>query len=192
MPKAKLSLCLTHPGIYIDSSGILMRRIHSTPLLLATAAALLAITVACGGGGGMTSQVPTPSSSQPSSTLTIATADLPVATMQQAYTAGLVASGNSGTVRWTVASGALPQGMALAADTGLISGTPTASGTFPVSVQAEDNASTVTRSMTMHVSGDGTYYHRYSKAGTYDVRVTTTDAQGNTSTTSQTVTVTQN
>jgi hypothetical protein len=109
--------------------------------------------------------------------------------MGQTYAAVLNASGNNGPVRWAVLSGTLPAGVALASDSGVISGTPTAPGIFSVSLQAADGTSTVARALTLHVNGNGTFYHRYTKPGTYNVKVTTVDANGNTATAVQTAVV---
>jgi hypothetical protein len=49
----------------------------------------------------------------------------------------LAASGGSGTYTWTLSSGTLPPGVALAA-TGTITGTPRAAGTFPFTATATD------------------------------------------------------
>jgi hypothetical protein len=49
----------------------------------------------------------------------------------------LAASGGSGTYTWTLSSGTLPPGVALAAN-GTISGTPRAGGTFPFTATATD------------------------------------------------------
>jgi hypothetical protein len=49
-----------------------------------------------------------------------------------------VATGNVGTVTWSIRSGSLPPGLTINAATGTISGVPTAFGTFSVSVQAQD------------------------------------------------------
>jgi hypothetical protein len=117
---------------------------------------------------------------------------LPIGNLQQSYTAALSASGSNGAVRWSVLSGALPAGVSLAGDTGALTGTPTAAGVFNVSIQAADGTSSVTRAFTMHVSGNGTYYHQYTKPGTYNVRVTTVDSQGNTTTATQTVVIGSN
>jgi hypothetical protein len=121
--------------------------------------------------------------------LAITTADLPIATVQEAYSANLAATGNNGAVKWTVLSGDLPPGVTLASDTGALTGTPAQSGIFNVSVQAADTVATVTRALTLHVSGDVTWYHRYTKPGTYTMRVTTTDSTGHIASTTQTIVV---
>ncbi|HLG17185.1 MAG TPA: putative Ig domain-containing protein [Blastocatellia bacterium] len=50
----------------------------------------------------------------------------------------LTALGGTPPLTWSITSGALPAGVGLNAMTGLLSGTPTASGTFPITVQATD------------------------------------------------------
>jgi hypothetical protein len=62
--------------------------------------------------------------------LTIITTSLPDGHLNVAYTATLTASGGVTPYTWSIASGALPMGLSLAGGTGVISGTPTATGTF--------------------------------------------------------------
>ena len=62
--------------------------------------------------------------------LTITTTSLPVGNLNVAYTATLAASGELTPYTWSIASGALPAGLSLTSGTGVISGTPTATGTF--------------------------------------------------------------
>jgi hypothetical protein len=69
--------------------------------------------------------------------LTITTASLPGGTVGSAYSAGVLAAGNSGAVQWS--ANGLPAGLAMDAG-GAITGTPTAPGTASVSVQASDAA----------------------------------------------------
>jgi hypothetical protein len=176
-----------------------MKSIRTVRLLALVVVVWLTLALAACGGGTTAQQfapqtptpTPTPPAtpSTPATTLAISTADLPIATMQQPYSANLAATGSTGAVKWTVLSGALPAGVTLASDTGALSGSPTASGIFNVSIQAADTVSSVTRSFAMHVSGNGMWYHQYAKPGTYNVRVTTTDAQGNVASTNQTVVV---
>lgn len=65
--------------------------------------------------------------------VTITTGSLPGGTLRTAYSASLAATGGAGTVTWS-ASG-LPGGLSISS-AGVISGTPTASGTFSVTVTA--------------------------------------------------------
>lgn len=70
--------------------------------------------------------------------LSVATAVLPGGSQGVAYSARLLASGGQGGDRWTISSGALPPGLRLGLG-GLISGTPTMSGTYSFTVQATDS-----------------------------------------------------
>src|SRR6267378_2178405 len=70
----------------------------------------------------------------------ITTTSLATARVGAAYSAALTATGGKQPYRWTLAAGALPGGLSLAAN-GLISGTPTASGNFPVTVSVQDSSS---------------------------------------------------
>ena len=73
-----------------------------------------------------------------------------------AYGQALYATGGHAPYTWSVTSGSLPQGVTLNSS-GLISGTPTTAGTFTVTVQVSDAASTVvTRTVTLTVVAPGT------------------------------------
>jgi len=61
-------------------------------------------------------------------------------TVGAAYSATLQAAGGTAPYTWSIISGSLPAGLNLAASTGVISGTPTASGTASFTVQVEDPA----------------------------------------------------
>ena len=67
---------------------------------------------------------------------------LPAAIAGNAYLTGLRLNfGLSYPYRWSVASGALPSGISLNGDSGVISGTPTATGSYSFTVQVSDNTS---------------------------------------------------
>jgi putative Ig domain-containing protein len=70
--------------------------------------------------------------------VTIDTASLPSGRATVAYTATVHATGGTGTYTWSVTAGALPAGVSLNPATGAISGTPSAAGTFSVTVSAAD------------------------------------------------------
>jgi len=75
--------------------------------------------------------------------LAITTASLPAGTVGTAYTATtLAATGGTPPYAWSVASGALPGGLSISS-AGVISGTPAASGTFSVTLQATDSAQVI-------------------------------------------------
>jgi hypothetical protein len=82
--------------------------------------------------------------------LTVSTASLPDANINQPYTApALVASGDT-VNSWTLAGGALPPGLTLAAN-GVISGTPTQAGAFGFTVQANGNGTSDTKQLSIFV-----------------------------------------
>ncbi len=76
-----------------------------------------------------------------SSPLAISTATLPDATVGGAYSQTLAASGGTTPYTWSRSSGTLPTGLTLGSS-GIISGTPTATGTFSFTVKVTDSAST--------------------------------------------------
>jgi hypothetical protein len=86
----------------------------------------------------------------PKPKLTILTPSLPDANLNQAYTAPALQASGDTVSSWTLAGGALPAGLTLA-PTGVISGTPTQSGTFNFTVQANGNGSSDTRGLSIFV-----------------------------------------
>jgi hypothetical protein len=83
--------------------------------------------------------------------LVVATTSMPDANISKAYTApALTASGDT-VNSWTLAGGTLPPGLTLA-PTGVISGTPTQSGTFGFTVQANGNGTTDTKQLSIFVA----------------------------------------
>src|SRR5947209_6616273 len=69
----------------------------------------------------------------------ITTTSLATARVGAAYSAALTATGGKQPYHWTFAAGAFPGGLSLASN-GLISGTLTASGNFPVTVSVQDSS----------------------------------------------------
>jgi len=83
--------------------------------------------------------------------LTITTTALPNAAPTVAYAATLVAAGGDGSYTWLRTAGALPAGLTLADSTGVISGTPTGSGsTFTVRAASGDGQ-TATQQLSIYV-----------------------------------------
>jgi hypothetical protein len=60
---------------------------------------------------------------------------------QSGYSDTLTATGGRGTYTWSIISGVLPLNLTLNPATGVISGTPTQAGTFPITVQVADSGS---------------------------------------------------
>lgn len=74
----------------------------------------------------------------PAGTLTITTTSLPNGTVGVPYSRPVQATGGSGIFTWTISAGALPPNLILDPATGVISGTPTAPGTFFFTVRVAD------------------------------------------------------
>jgi hypothetical protein len=72
--------------------------------------------------------------------LTITTASLPPAIEGQAYSVALQATGGVTPYTWSFLQGSdIPTGLSLDTATGVISGTPTVTGSFPLNVQVVDS-----------------------------------------------------
>ncbi|MDQ2775354.1 MAG: S8 family serine peptidase [Acidobacteriota bacterium] len=84
---------------------------------------------------------------------TITTTSLPNGIQNTAYSATLAATGGTTPYTWAVTAGTLPTGLSLTAGTGVISGTPTASGTSNFTVQVTDsNATKATQALSIVIS----------------------------------------
>src|SRR4029077_5351187 len=83
--------------------------------------------------------------------IAITTTSVPNGIISQSYVQLLLEQGTAGPITWSLASGTLPPGITLGAN-GLLSGTPTAVGSFNFAVQATDGISTGTASFTINVS----------------------------------------
>ena len=82
---------------------------------------------------------------------TISTTSLPDGTAGTAYSQTLTAIGTA-PITWTIESGALPAGLNLAADTGVISGTPTTTGTAEFTVKAANAAGNDTAELSIEIA----------------------------------------
>jgi large repetitive protein len=82
--------------------------------------------------------------------LVVTTASLPDANINQAYTAPALTAANGTVSSWTLAAGTLPPGLTLGTN-GVISGTPTQSGNFTFSVQANGSPNNDTRQLSLFV-----------------------------------------
>ena len=89
-------------------------------------------------------------------TFAITTTTLPAGTLNVAYAPQTLAlTGGTGPFTWTITTGSVP-GLSLAPSTGILSGTPTSTGTFPITVQVKDSATpshTATANLSITVNG---------------------------------------
>ncbi len=82
-----------------------------------------------------------PADSSSPAPLTISLTPLPQGVVSASYTGTLSVSGGTAPYTWSIASGQLPAGLTLAANTGIISGTPTTSGSYSFGVSVVDSSS---------------------------------------------------
>ena len=86
-------------------------------------------------------------------TLNIVMASLPGGGQSAPYSATLAATGGTAPYSWSITAGALPDGLSLAASTGIISGTPTASGTSNFTVTVTDsNSQAATQALSLTIT----------------------------------------
>ena len=120
-------------------------------ILLCPAILASVITTGCAGFSIGTASAGTP--------LSITTSSLPSGTQNVAYSTTLAATGSKTSYTWSITSGSLPTGVTLTASSGLISGTPTQSGTFPITVQVKDSsapAQTASQGFSIVIAAAGT------------------------------------
>ena len=84
--------------------------------------------------------------------VTITTTVLPSGTQGLTYSATLTAQSGTGPYTWSITTGALPTGLVLNAQTGVISGMPTANGTFTFTVKVTDSNTPTAESATQLLS----------------------------------------
>jgi len=82
---------------------------------------------------------------------TITTTSLPNGTVGTAYSQTLQAIGDT-PITWSVSAGSLPGGLNLSATTGMISGTPTANGTFNFTIRAANAVGSDTKALSITIN----------------------------------------
>jgi hypothetical protein len=93
----------------------------------------------------------------PATAFEIVTGSLPSGTDSTAYYFALAAQYGTAPYTWSITSGALPSGLTMSS-AGVISGTPTVSGSFSITVQATDSATpanTATATLALYISPAG-------------------------------------
>lgn len=90
-------------------------------------------------------------------TFRIVTASLPTGVKSKPYSASLTATGGQTPYEWSVVSGLLPPGLKLNSTTGILSGSPSTSGTYSFAVEGKDAiAQTSEQRYSMLISNPGT------------------------------------
>lgn len=117
-----------------------------------TTAATTTFTVKATDSTTPTAQTATKSLSIRVNAVLTITTTLPGGTVNSPYNATLAASGGATPITWSITVGSLPAGLTLNASTGMISGTPTASGTSSFTVQATDSTSPTAQTATANLS----------------------------------------
>jgi hypothetical protein len=87
--------------------------------------------------------------------LSITTSSLPDGTIGTAYSQTLAAAGGTTPYAWSVTTGSLPAGLTLNSSTGAITGTPTAAGSSPFTVQVADSSragATATKALSIAIA----------------------------------------
>jgi hypothetical protein len=83
-----------------------------------------------------------PNSNSPSA-LTLSIATLPQGVVGSSYSGTFSVTGGTSPYTWSVVSGQLPQGLSVAAATGVISGTPTTAGNYSFAIKVTDSGSSL-------------------------------------------------
>ena len=122
------------PGnLSLNPSGV----ISGTPTTAGTT--LITVRVADSVGGIASKQLSLTINPAGVVPIAITTLALPGGTVGSVYSTTLAASGGTGTLSWSVVSGALPTSMTLNPSTGVISGTPTTQGTSTFTIRVQDS-----------------------------------------------------
>ncbi len=137
-------------GLSLSPSGVL----SGSPV----AAGTTNVTVRVTDGAGRSDDQVLPISVNP--LLGITQTTLPGATRLTGYSAILTAIDATTQVSWAVVSGSLPAGLALS-NGGVISGTPTTTGTSSFTIRVTDAAAMASQAFTLTVAAEGTPASRY-------------------------------
>lgn len=135
------------PGITMNSSGV----ISGTPTIIGTTTATIQVADSAShtasGSFSLTVSCATLAITSP--------ATLPAGTQSSPYSFQMTASGGTGALTWALNTGSFPSGVSISSS-GLISGTPSASGSFTPNVKVTDSCSTpqsVNQTESLTISG---------------------------------------
>src|SRR6266704_694082 len=138
-----------------SSGTVLSSGLFTAPLVTATKSVTVTATSTADhnarGSATVSVTAPAPTPNPTPSPLTITTSALPAAQTGVSYYASVVAQGGTAPYSWSVSAGSLPQGLTLDSKTGLISGSPSPSGTFTFTVVVADSASHATQTFNLAV-----------------------------------------
>ncbi|HEY3488540.1 MAG TPA: putative Ig domain-containing protein [Candidatus Deferrimicrobiaceae bacterium] len=96
--------------------------------------------------------------------LAIATSGLSPASLHQSYADQLAAVNGPGPYAWSIVGGALPPGLSLDGQTGLVTGFPTVAGTYTVTVQVVDGESSKTSKNVSLLVADRSYVREWARS----------------------------
>jgi len=122
-------------GLTLSAAGVL----SGTPTTANTTATPLTLQVQDSGSPAQSKTLNVTIRVAPALAITTIAGALPDAVQGVSYNVSLNSSGGITPLSWTVLSGALPSGLSLGS-TGSITGTPTATGTFSFTAQAQDSS----------------------------------------------------
>lgn len=122
-----------------DYSSLYLRLVGNTETATNSTTAPTHIATSTISTGGTTSTTIT--SSSPAVALAISNASLPNGATDLTYATALTAVGGLAPYSWSVTTGSLPSGLSLNSTTGIISGTPTGSGTTNFTIRVTDSTS---------------------------------------------------
>jgi hypothetical protein len=131
-----------HHSTGSNSTGSLWLRFRRASVILLTMllATVVIVMSGCGAAGShAAAKILASPESAASQTLSIATAALPVASVDGPYDTVLLATGGVPPYSWVKTSGQLPNGLTLNSSTGAISGTPTTAGSFSFGAKVVDS-----------------------------------------------------
>ncbi|MEP7089199.1 MAG: putative Ig domain-containing protein, partial [Nocardioidaceae bacterium] len=174
----------TSPFVWSVSSGTL-----PAGLTLNATTGLLSGTPTAGGSSTFTVKIVDASAQSATRSVTLVVADAPAVTFAPAagevgvpYSQQPTLSGGTAPYAWVVSSGSLPAGLAISPTTGAVTGTPTASGSFSLTVSATDSLNQVaSRTVTLVVVARPAFTAAAPAAGQVGVAYSTTfDVTGGT------------